>query len=71
MADAVVAETTQVDSTGRRRLDNQAVAYRLGRAFARIEAAQSTPGIFGRVAIAHTMRDVAGVDGCFSGPPRR
>jgi alkylation response protein AidB-like acyl-CoA dehydrogenase len=41
------------------RLDDHAVAYRLGRAFARIEAAQSTPGIFGRVAIAQTMRDVA------------
>jgi alkylation response protein AidB-like acyl-CoA dehydrogenase len=44
---------------GRRRVDDQALAYRLGRAFARIEAAQSTPGIFGRVAIAQTMRDVA------------
>ena len=40
-------------------MDDHAVAYRLGRAFARIEAAQSTPGIFGRVAIAQTMRDVA------------
>jgi 3-oxocholest-4-en-26-oyl-CoA dehydrogenase alpha subunit len=59
VADTVVAETTQVDSGGRRRLDDQAVAYRLGRTFARIEAAQSTPGIFGRVAIAQTMRDVA------------
>jgi 3-oxocholest-4-en-26-oyl-CoA dehydrogenase alpha subunit len=59
VADAVVAETTQVDSGGRRGLDDRAVAYRLGRAFARIEAAQSTPGIFGRVAIAQTMRDVA------------
>jgi alkylation response protein AidB-like acyl-CoA dehydrogenase len=59
VADAVAAETTQVDSGGRRRLDDQAVAYRLGCAFARIEAAQSTPGIFGRVAIAQTMRDVA------------
>jgi 3-oxocholest-4-en-26-oyl-CoA dehydrogenase alpha subunit len=59
VADAVVAETTQVDPGGRRRLDDRAVAYRLGRAFARIEAAQSTPGIFGRVAIAQTMRDVA------------
>jgi alkylation response protein AidB-like acyl-CoA dehydrogenase len=36
-----------------------AVAYRLGRAMARVEAALSTPGIFGRVAIAQTMRDVA------------
>jgi 3-oxocholest-4-en-26-oyl-CoA dehydrogenase alpha subunit len=34
-------------------------AYRFGRAFARIEAALSTPGIFGRVAVAQTMREVA------------
>jgi 3-oxocholest-4-en-26-oyl-CoA dehydrogenase alpha subunit len=59
VADAVVAQTTQVDPGGRRRVDDQALAYRLGRAFARIEAPQSTPGIFGRVAIAQTMRDVA------------
>jgi 3-oxocholest-4-en-26-oyl-CoA dehydrogenase alpha subunit len=62
IADAVVTEvgaTTRADSGGRRRMDDQAVAYRLGRAFARVEAAQSTPGIFGRVAIAQTMRDVA------------
>jgi len=52
IADAVGAEA-------RRRLDDHAVAYRLGRTFARIEAAMSTPGIFGRVAIAQTMRDVA------------
>jgi alkylation response protein AidB-like acyl-CoA dehydrogenase len=60
VADAVIAEVAaQVDSGGRRRLDDHTVAYRLGRAFARIEAAQSTPGIFGRVAIAQTMRDLA------------
>jgi 3-oxocholest-4-en-26-oyl-CoA dehydrogenase alpha subunit len=53
VADAVVAEV------GEAVRDDQALAYRLGRAFARIEAAQSTPGIFGRVAIAQTMRDVA------------
>jgi alkylation response protein AidB-like acyl-CoA dehydrogenase len=40
-------------------VDDRAVGYRLGRAIARIEAALSTPGIFGRVAIAQTMRDVA------------
>ncbi|KUH98735.1 acyl-CoA dehydrogenase [Mycolicibacterium acapulense] len=33
--------------------------YRLGRAIARIEAAMSTPEMFGRVANAQTMRDVA------------
>jgi alkylation response protein AidB-like acyl-CoA dehydrogenase len=59
VADAVGAETAKVDSAGRRLLDDHSVAYRLGRTFARIEAAMSTPGIFGRVAIAQTMRDVA------------
>jgi 3-oxocholest-4-en-26-oyl-CoA dehydrogenase alpha subunit len=50
VADAVAAEAV---------LDDHATAYRLGRTFARIEGAMSTPGIFGRVAIAQTMRDVA------------
>jgi 3-oxocholest-4-en-26-oyl-CoA dehydrogenase alpha subunit len=59
IADAVAADAAKVDSAGRRPLDDDSVAYRLGRMFARIEAAQSTPGIFGRVAIAQTMRDVA------------
>jgi 3-oxocholest-4-en-26-oyl-CoA dehydrogenase alpha subunit len=35
------------------------VAYRLGRSIARTEAALSTPGMYGRVANAQTMRDVA------------
>ena len=35
------------------------VGYRLGRSVARIEAAMSAPSIFGRVALAQTMRDVA------------
>ena len=39
--------------------DDQSVKYRLGRAVARMEAAMSTPEMFGRVAIAQTMRDVA------------
>jgi 3-oxocholest-4-en-26-oyl-CoA dehydrogenase alpha subunit len=50
IADTVAAQAATAD---------HAVAYRLGRTFARIEAAQSTPGIFGRVAIAQTMRDIA------------
>jgi alkylation response protein AidB-like acyl-CoA dehydrogenase len=49
-ADAVARQANRSDGS---------VAYRLGRAHARIEAALSTPGIFGRVAIAQTMRDVA------------
>lgn len=34
-------------------------SYRLGRAVARMEAAMSAPGMYGRVAIAQTMRDVS------------
>ncbi|MGK2865995.1 MAG: acyl-CoA dehydrogenase family protein [Mycobacterium sp.] len=33
--------------------------YRLGRAVARLEAAMSSPGMYGRVAIAQTMRDIS------------
>lgn len=39
-------------------VDDESVKYRLGRAVARMEAALSTPGMFGRVAIAQTMRDM-------------
>jgi len=35
------------------------VAYRLGRSVARMEVAISTPNIFGRVALAQSMRDVS------------
>ncbi|HZN80280.1 MAG TPA: acyl-CoA dehydrogenase family protein [Mycobacterium sp.] len=40
-------------------LDDESVKYRLGRSIARMEAAMSTPDMFGRVAIAQTMRDVS------------
>jgi alkylation response protein AidB-like acyl-CoA dehydrogenase len=40
-------------------VDDDSVQYRLGRSFARMEAALSTPGMFGRVAIAQTMRDIS------------
>ena len=43
---------------GRCELTEDSVRYRLGRAIARIEAAMSTPDMFGRVANAQTMRDV-------------
>ncbi|KUH85159.1 MULTISPECIES: acyl-CoA dehydrogenase family protein [unclassified Mycobacterium] len=39
--------------------DEDSARYRLGRAVARTEAAASTPEMYGRVAIAQTMRDVA------------
>jgi alkylation response protein AidB-like acyl-CoA dehydrogenase len=58
-ADTVAAVAAQATSDGRCPVEDEAVGYRLGRAHARIEAALSTPGIFGRVAIAQTMRDVA------------
>src|SRR6478752_10663966 len=40
-------------------VDDDSVSYRLGRGIARMEAAMSTPEMFGRVAIAQTMRDVS------------
>lgn len=40
-------------------VDDGSVAYRLGRSIARIEASLSAPSIFGRVALAQTMREVA------------
>ncbi|MBW0011846.1 acyl-CoA dehydrogenase family protein [Mycobacterium sp.] len=38
---------------------DESVKYRLGRCFARAEAALSTPGMFGRVSVAQTMRDIS------------
>jgi alkylation response protein AidB-like acyl-CoA dehydrogenase len=57
--DAVATVLAERGSDGRRPLDDDSVAYRLGRDFARMEAALSTPGMFGRVAIAQTMRDIS------------
>lgn len=47
------------DAQGRKAIDDDSVAYRLGRSVARMEVAISTPSIFGRVALAQSMRDVA------------
>lgn len=47
------------DAHGRRPVDEGSVGYRLGRSIARMEACLSTPSIFGRVAQAQTMRDIA------------
>ncbi|MGH3581215.1 MAG: acyl-CoA dehydrogenase family protein [Mycobacterium sp.] len=44
---------------GTRAAEDTSVGYRLGRSLARIEASLSAPSIFGRVALAQTMRDVA------------
>ena len=57
--DTAVALAAQTRPDGRRLLGNGSVAYRLGRDIARLEAALSSPGPLGRVAIAQTMRDVA------------
>ncbi|MGW0044907.1 acyl-CoA dehydrogenase family protein [Rhodococcus sp. NPDC003348] len=56
-ADCAVGLASRPGRDGHRPLDDAATAARLGRAHARIEAALSTPGIFGRVAIAQTMRE--------------
>lgn len=56
MAEAVDRVAAVVAERGL--LADESVAYRLGRGIARVEAALSTPGMFGRVAIAQTMRDV-------------
>jgi len=57
--DAVAALLSEPDPDGRCPLDDESVKFRLGRSFARMEAAMSTPGMFGRVAIAQTMRDIS------------
>jgi alkylation response protein AidB-like acyl-CoA dehydrogenase len=57
--DTIAALAAHEGADGRRLLDDKSVAYRLGRSVARTEAALSTPGMFGRVANAQTMRDVA------------
>ncbi|HZC11291.1 MAG TPA: acyl-CoA dehydrogenase family protein, partial [Mycobacterium sp.] len=62
MADAVdkaAGKVSEPDPNGRRLIDDAAVAYRLGRSAARMEAAFSAPSIFGRVALAQTMRDIS------------
>jgi alkylation response protein AidB-like acyl-CoA dehydrogenase len=58
--DRIAAAVATPDASGRRLVDDDAsVAYRLGRGIARMEAAMSTPEMFGRVAIAQTMREVS------------
>ncbi|MCV7317025.1 acyl-CoA dehydrogenase family protein [Mycolicibacillus parakoreensis] len=57
MAEAVDKAGAVVAASGLS--DDRAVTYRLGRAAARVEASLSAPSIFGRVALAQTMRDVS------------
>lgn len=56
--DRVAGIVGRPDSTGRRPVDDESVAHRLGRAAARTEAARSTPEKFGRVAIAQALREL-------------
>jgi alkylation response protein AidB-like acyl-CoA dehydrogenase len=55
IADAVDKAAARVAE----KIADQSVAYRLGRSVARMEAALSATGIFGRVALAQTMRDIS------------
>ncbi|OBG58039.1 MULTISPECIES: acyl-CoA dehydrogenase family protein [unclassified Mycobacterium] len=55
MAEVIDAVAAVVSAT-----DDESVKYRLGRAVARMEASLSSPGMFGRVAVAQTMRDITG-----------
>ncbi len=57
--DKAAQKSTVADPNGRRLIDDGGVAYRLGRSVARLEASLSAPSIFGRVALAQTMRDIS------------
>ncbi|WP_280435277.1 acyl-CoA dehydrogenase family protein [Nocardia carnea] len=57
--DGIAALAAQSRPDGSRLLDDSSVAYRLGRSIARMEASLSAPHMFGRVAIAQAMRDIA------------
>ncbi|HEX2213967.1 MAG TPA: acyl-CoA dehydrogenase family protein, partial [Mycobacterium sp.] len=57
--DTAAQKSMAPDPNGRRLIDDGAVAYRLGRSVARLEASLSAPSIFGRVALAQTMRDIS------------
>jgi alkylation response protein AidB-like acyl-CoA dehydrogenase len=57
--DAVGAFVAHQDPSGSRPIEDDSVAYRLGRSAARVEASLSTASIFGRVAMAQAMRDVS------------
>lgn len=56
--DGIAGILARADATGRRGIDDGSVRYRLGRSIARMEAAMSTPEMFGRVANAQVMREV-------------
>jgi 3-oxocholest-4-en-26-oyl-CoA dehydrogenase alpha subunit len=57
--DKAAAKVAEPDPNGCRLIDDESVAYRLGRSVARMEASLSATSIFGRVALAQTMRDIS------------
>ncbi len=59
MAEHLVLLAEAIDKVAAMGVDDDSVKYRLGRGIARMEAAMSTPDMFGRVANAQTMRDVS------------
>ena len=59
MSEHLVLLAEAVDKIAAHPTADDSVKYRLGRSIARMEAAMSTPEMFGRVAIAQTMRDVS------------
>jgi alkylation response protein AidB-like acyl-CoA dehydrogenase len=58
MSEHIVLLAQAVDAIAGIATDDRAVRYRLGRVVARLDAAMSMPEMFGRVAIAQTLRDV-------------
>ena len=59
MSEHLLLLAEAIDRVAALAADDESVKYRLGRSIARMEAAMSTPEMFGRVAIAQTMRDVS------------
>jgi 3-oxocholest-4-en-26-oyl-CoA dehydrogenase alpha subunit len=59
MSEHVLLLAEAVDKVAALTADDESVKYRLGRGIARMEAAMSTPDMFGRVANAQVMRDVS------------
>jgi alkylation response protein AidB-like acyl-CoA dehydrogenase len=56
--DRVACVVGRPDAAGRKAIEEESVAYRLGRAVARTEVARSTAEKFGRVAIAQALREL-------------
>jgi alkylation response protein AidB-like acyl-CoA dehydrogenase len=59
MSEHVLLLAEAIDKVAAAAGDSDSVKYRLGRSVARMEAAMSTPDMFGRVANAQVMRDVS------------